>query len=85
MARIHVPNRDTLITILLILAGVLLAMTLFGAGAIWKGKGTRHNSSLERPATGQVAHSETLSSRPEQIIAFAGRGGGPWLFLTPDA
>ena len=51
MARIHVPNRDTLITILLILARVLLAMTLFGAGAIWKGKGNRHHSSLERPAT----------------------------------
>lgn len=46
MTRIHVPNRDTLVTILLILAGVLLAMTLFGAGAFWQGKGNRHHSGL---------------------------------------
>lgn len=53
MTRIHVPNRDTLVTILLILAGVFLAITLFGAGALWRGNGNRHHSSLERavPAT----------------------------------
>ena len=33
-------KRDTLITILLVIAGLVLAIVLFGAGALWKGKGT---------------------------------------------
>jgi hypothetical protein len=32
-------HRDTLITILLILAGIVLALILFGAGAVWRGRG----------------------------------------------
>ena len=43
-------TRDTLITILLVVAGVLLAIVLFGAGALWKGK-TAH---LSRVATGNL-------------------------------
>src|SRR5215471_909585 len=31
-------NRDTLITVLLVIAGVVLAFVLFGAGAFWKGR-----------------------------------------------
>ena len=33
-------KRDTLITILLVIAGLVLAIVLFGAGALWKGKST---------------------------------------------
>ena len=32
-------DRDRLITILLILAGIVLALVLFGAGAVWRGRG----------------------------------------------
>jgi len=31
-------KRDLLINVLLIIAGILLAFVLFGAGAMWKGK-----------------------------------------------
>jgi len=31
-------KRDTVINILLIIAGIVLAITLFGAGAVWKGE-----------------------------------------------
>jgi hypothetical protein len=31
-------KRDTVINILLIIAGIVLAIVLFGAGAVWKGK-----------------------------------------------
>jgi hypothetical protein len=31
-------KRDTWITMLLVIAGVLLAFALFGAGALWKGR-----------------------------------------------
>ena len=31
-------KRDTVINILLIIAGIVLAIALFGAGAVWKGK-----------------------------------------------
>jgi hypothetical protein len=34
-------KRDTLINILLVIAGILLAFALFGAGALWKGKTPR--------------------------------------------
>ena len=34
-------TRDTLITILLVVAGVVLAIVLFGAGALWKSKSAR--------------------------------------------
>lgn len=42
----RLPNRDTLITILLIFAGIVLAVTLFGAGAIWKGRSRPHNTGV---------------------------------------
>ena len=31
-------NRDTLITALLVVAGIVLALALFGAGVLWKSK-----------------------------------------------
>ena len=31
-------NRDTLITVLLVVAGIVLALVLFGAGVFWKSK-----------------------------------------------
>jgi len=38
MSSTRLSRRDTLITILLIVAGIALALTLFGAGALWKGR-----------------------------------------------
>ena len=34
----HTMTRDTVITALLILIGIVLALILFSAGAIWRGK-----------------------------------------------
>jgi len=38
-------NRDTVINVVLILAGIALAIALFGAGAFWKGKSSPKRSS----------------------------------------
>jgi hypothetical protein len=38
-------KRDTVINVLLIIAGILLAFALFGAGAFWKGKSSSKRSS----------------------------------------
>lgn len=39
-------NRNLVINMVLIVAGILLAFALFGAGALWKGKTTPKNSTL---------------------------------------
>ena len=39
-------NRDLIISVLLIIAGIVLAIALFGAGAVWKGRSNRHNNGL---------------------------------------
>ena len=41
-------NRDRLITILLILAGIVLALMLFTAGAVWRGRGHPLTSTGQR-------------------------------------
>ena len=38
-------KRDTVINVLLIIAGIVLAIALFGAGAFWKGKSSPKRSS----------------------------------------
>jgi len=43
-------KRDLVITVLLVLAGIILAFVLFGAGAIWNGRGSRKSSSQVVPA-----------------------------------
>jgi hypothetical protein len=61
MNRTRLPTLDTLITILLILAGILLAVTLFGAGVFWRSKthvgaeipNTRSGFSTKRTLTNQ--------------------------------
>jgi hypothetical protein len=50
-------NRDTLITVLLVIAGIVLAFVLFGAGVRWKSK-----KSEDRPIA--------LTTTPaEQLVA----------------
>jgi len=34
-------KRDTVINVLLVMAGIILAFVLFGAGALWRGKGSK--------------------------------------------
>lgn len=41
-------NRDLIINILLILAGIVLAFALFGAGVLWKSKSTTRTPSLSQ-------------------------------------
>jgi hypothetical protein len=45
-------NRDTLITVLLVIAGIVLAFVLFGAGVRWKSKTSagRPSASIAAPA-----------------------------------
>jgi hypothetical protein len=43
-------KRDTLVTVLLVMAGIVLAFVLFGAGAFWKGKSTPKRSGQLSPA-----------------------------------
>ena len=43
-------KRDRVITVLLVLAGIILAFVLFGAGAIWNRRGSRKSSSQVVPA-----------------------------------
>lgn len=37
-------RRDTVITVLLVIAGIILAFVLFGAGAFWKSRNSRRSS-----------------------------------------
>jgi len=39
-------TRDTVINVLLIIAGVVLAIALFGAGVVWKSRTAKGSSSL---------------------------------------
>lgn len=43
-------KRDTVINILLIIMGILLALALFGAGAVWKSRMQPSRSSVSAPA-----------------------------------
>ncbi len=43
-------KRNTLITVLLVIAGIILAFVLFGAGAFWKGRNAPRSSSRVVPA-----------------------------------
>ena len=79
MVHIRQLNRDTLITILLILAGILLAVTLFGAGAFWKGKSNWHNSGLF-PAL--KAWSTTGNWKPAPRLLQDRRQTGSYALLT---
>ena len=48
-------NRDLIISVLLIIAGIVLAIALFGAGAVWKGRNNRHNSGLSQDTRFNIA------------------------------
>jgi hypothetical protein len=43
-------RRSLLINILLVIAGILLAVALFGAGAVWKGRMKPSRPSVSAPA-----------------------------------
>ena len=54
-------KRDLLINILLILAGIALAVALFGAGAIWKGKTQPSRPTASAPKERIVVHTKISS------------------------
>jgi len=72
-------RRCLLINILLVIAGILLALALFGAGAMWKGRmkpsrpsvsapAAKKDRSLARERTGSeesMSNSEKLPSTPD--------------------
>jgi hypothetical protein len=47
-------KRDVVITVLLVVAGIILAFVLFGAGAFWKVKTSPARSSQLAPAQRQI-------------------------------
>jgi hypothetical protein len=47
-------KRDTLITFLLVIAGIVLAFVLFWAGARWKGKTSSQHASVAITTAEQV-------------------------------
>jgi len=53
--RPRLMNRDTLITVLLVIAGMVLAFVLFGAGVRWKSK-----RSADRPTASTTTAAEQL-------------------------
>jgi hypothetical protein len=71
-------KRDTLITVLLVMAGIVLAFVLFGAGAFWKGRATPRRSSWLPfqpgcPYSAELGNSQGFeaavpSSRPKRAI-----------------
>lgn len=53
-------NRDLVINILLVLAGIVLAIALFGAGVLWRGRNPTKNSHRETPKTTETADIQHL-------------------------
>jgi len=49
-------NRDVVINILLILAGIVLAIALFGAGVAWKSRAATKNSGFVKPNASETAN-----------------------------
>jgi hypothetical protein len=74
-------NRDTLITALLVVAGIVMALALFGAGVLWKSKSlpTKFTSSIptQLPRLDMVQNS-LCAARPWAIGAINTRMGGPY-------
>ena len=56
-------KRDVVITVLLVIAGIILAIVLFGAGVFWKGKTSPARSSQMVPAQHQIDKQVQLDSR----------------------
>ena len=56
-------NRDLVINILLIVAGIVLAIALFGAGVLWKSKTATKTSDLALPISTVHQHVDRTSSR----------------------
>jgi hypothetical protein len=53
-------NRDLVINILLILAGIVLAIALFGAGVLWKSTAPTKTSGLVNPHAGETANNHVI-------------------------
>jgi hypothetical protein len=61
-------RRDTLITVLLVIAGIVLAFILFGAGALWRGRTAPKRSSQ----TDVRQESHIRSSGSDRITRYLG-------------
>ena len=48
-------NRDLVINILLFLAGIVLAIALFGAGVLWKSRALTKASGFQNPQASDTA------------------------------
>lgn len=59
-------KRDTVINILLIMVGILLALALFGAGAMWKGGMHPSRPSVSAPPAGNDRSLARKKLNPEE-------------------
>ena len=57
-------KRDVVITVLLVIAGIILAIVLFGAGVFWRGKTSPARSSQTVPARHQDHVSAPVQKSP---------------------
>ena len=64
-------NRDLVINILLILAGIVLALALFGAGVLWKSRAPTKTSGLVKPQASETTNNDCywITGQPEVIFA----------------
>jgi hypothetical protein len=57
-------KRDTLMTILLVIAGIILAFALFGAGVFWKGRiGSSDRHTGRKMSTPRITGALQMGSR----------------------
>ena len=80
-------SRKTLVTLLLIIISALLAVALFIAGAIWRGRVTARSAltdSRKLPLTAKLAASgrrqSEEASRDVQVAQLTVEGGRPYYF-----
>jgi len=63
-------NRDLAINILLIVAGIVLAIALFGAGLFWRGKMAPKTSGLPKAQSNQVIQQVNCCNQASLLWAF---------------
>lgn len=61
-------RRDVVITVLLVIVGILLALALFGAGAVWKSEMEPSRPCVSAPTAERDRSVTPEKANPEEII-----------------
>lgn len=65
-------RRDLVINILLIITGIVLALVLFGAGAMWRSRVSAPPARSSLNKVGGNASGARVSNRPNQAVSLIG-------------